>query len=273
VLPSGPDIVAFTASPPSVDQGAASLLSWDTTDAVSASVDPDVGAVDVDGSATVTPGATTTYTLTAVNAEGIPSTATVTVTVQAPPSLTLVEPVAGDVWYVGTTRHVRYAGYRVEEVLGFYTTDGSTWHDLFHAYVNQVGWQDHAWTVPDEPTAACTIRVQDYMATLAAEETIEIRRIDDGDGDGMDDDWETVTFGDLTHDATSDEDGDGITDYDEFMAGSDPLVAAPGGYAGGGVLSCAAGEAREGAAALSILLLACCLVVATGGAREKTTDG
>ncbi len=46
----------------------------------------------------------------------------------------------------------------------------------------------------------------------------------DSDDDGIDDAWETSNFGDLTtaH-ATSDNDGDGMTDLDEFASNTNPL--------------------------------------------------
>jgi hypothetical protein len=42
------------------------------------------------------------------------------------------------------------------------------------------------------------------------------------DGDGMDDDWEMAHFGTLDRDGTGDFDGDGHTDLEEFLAGTDP---------------------------------------------------
>jgi hypothetical protein len=44
----------------------------------------------------------------------------------------------------------------------------------------------------------------------------------DGDGDGMDDDWETDHFGDLTRDGSGDADGDGQSDRNEYLAGTGP---------------------------------------------------
>jgi hypothetical protein len=44
----------------------------------------------------------------------------------------------------------------------------------------------------------------------------------DTDGDGMDDTWEIANFGDLSRDGTGDFDGDGLTDLEEFLYGTDP---------------------------------------------------
>ncbi len=49
----------------------------------------------------------------------------------------------------------------------------------------------------------------------------------DADGDGIPDDWEIVNFGDTTScDASSDFDGDGMSDLHEWMAGTSPTDAA-----------------------------------------------
>jgi Tol biopolymer transport system component len=44
----------------------------------------------------------------------------------------------------------------------------------------------------------------------------------DSDNDGMSDDWELAYFGTLDRDGTRDFDADGATDYQEFIAGTDP---------------------------------------------------
>ncbi len=52
-----------------------------------------------------------------------------------------------------------------------------------------------------------------------------LTRMLDADFDGMDDDWETATFGNLSRDGTDDTDGDGLTDLDEFRHGTNPQIA------------------------------------------------
>lgn len=44
----------------------------------------------------------------------------------------------------------------------------------------------------------------------------------DSDNDGMDDDWEMAYFGNLSRDGSGDFDGDGTTDLQEFLAGTNP---------------------------------------------------
>lgn len=48
----------------------------------------------------------------------------------------------------------------------------------------------------------------------------------DYDGDGLDDEWEWGQFGTMLRDGTSDYDSDGMTDMDEYIAGTDPRDSA-----------------------------------------------
>jgi hypothetical protein len=81
-IPSGPapQITSFTASASTVSSGTPVTLSWQVTGASLVVVTPQVGAVR-GSSVSVTPTATTTYTLYTINAFNS-TTATVTVTVQ-----------------------------------------------------------------------------------------------------------------------------------------------------------------------------------------------
>jgi hypothetical protein len=61
---------------------------------------------------------------------------------------------------------------------------------------------------------------------LAFVQTIKLEPGADTDGDGLPDAWELEHFGDLvTADGTSDYDGDGATDLQEYLAGTDPRQA------------------------------------------------
>ncbi len=72
----------FTANPNTINQGASSTLSWNTTNCTSVSINQGIGNVSVDGTRTVTPGVTTTYILTATGRNSTLDTRSVTVTVK-----------------------------------------------------------------------------------------------------------------------------------------------------------------------------------------------
>ncbi len=80
VLPRGPRVYSFTASPSQILLAQSTTLSWAVSNATSVIIDQGIGLVSATNSITLTPTATTTYTLTATNANG-PRTVTVTVTV------------------------------------------------------------------------------------------------------------------------------------------------------------------------------------------------
>jgi peptidoglycan-associated lipoprotein len=78
--------VTFSASPTAINKGESAKLSWTTTDANNVSISPEVGAVTLQGSTTVTPADSTNYTITASGPGGSSdATARVTVNVPAPP--------------------------------------------------------------------------------------------------------------------------------------------------------------------------------------------
>ena len=72
-----PEILSFTATPPTIRAGQPVTLSWSTIAATTVTIDNGVGTMPASGSVTITPGATTTYTLSAMQ-----GTATATASVQ-----------------------------------------------------------------------------------------------------------------------------------------------------------------------------------------------
>jgi peptidoglycan-associated lipoprotein len=62
--------VTINADRTSINQGESVKLTWTTTDATNVSIAPEVGAVTPQGSTTVTPNESTTYTITASSAGG-----------------------------------------------------------------------------------------------------------------------------------------------------------------------------------------------------------
>lgn len=82
--PAAKPTVTFSADRSSINKGESAKLSWTTTDASNASISPEVGAVTLQGSTTVTPADSTTYTLTA-SGPGGSTDATTRITVNVPP--------------------------------------------------------------------------------------------------------------------------------------------------------------------------------------------
>jgi len=82
----------LTADKTTVNPGESLRLSWTTTDAQNVSIAPEVGAVTPQGSTTVTPGASTTYTITA-SGPGGNADASVRISVNTPTTTTTAAPV------------------------------------------------------------------------------------------------------------------------------------------------------------------------------------
>lgn len=95
--PSSPVISSFTSSPSSITSGGSSNLSWNVSGVISISISGGVGSVTpvTSGSTTVSPSVTTSYTLTATNAQGS-VTAQTTVTVSVGGSTYYISPSGSD---------------------------------------------------------------------------------------------------------------------------------------------------------------------------------
>jgi hypothetical protein len=80
-----PTINSFTATPATIHVGESATLAWNVSEATSMTIDNGVGTVTgATGTKTVSPTATTAYTLTATNSDGT-KTSTATVTIQPVP--------------------------------------------------------------------------------------------------------------------------------------------------------------------------------------------
>jgi peptidoglycan-associated lipoprotein len=88
---------SLTADRESITKGESVKLSWTTTDATNVSIAPEVGAVTPQGSTTVSPADSTTYTLTASGAGGN-AEATVRISVSAPAPVAVAAPSLDDMF-------------------------------------------------------------------------------------------------------------------------------------------------------------------------------
>src|SRR5574341_1194058 len=92
VCPGPPVITSFTASPNPITAGGSTTLSWGAVNnATSATIDHGIGGIATPGSTSVSPGSTTTYTLTATGCGGVAtSQVTVTVNPALPPPVAVI---------------------------------------------------------------------------------------------------------------------------------------------------------------------------------------
>jgi len=100
-----PTISSFAASPPSINQGQQTTLSWNVSGATTVTIQPDIGGVVQTGSLTLTPNASVSYTLTANNEAGSSTSSTnvnVTPVVAGKPDLVITDIylMASQVYYV-----------------------------------------------------------------------------------------------------------------------------------------------------------------------------
>ncbi len=65
-----PPLISFNASPATISAGGSSTLAWNVSGASSVSISPGIGTVAASGTRAVSPGSTTTYTLTAGYSRG-----------------------------------------------------------------------------------------------------------------------------------------------------------------------------------------------------------
>ena len=85
--------------------------------------------------------------------------------------------------------------------------------------------------------------------------TFSVTRIADADGDRMDDDWEVSRLGGtgVSNGGSTDTDGDGVPDLEEFWNGTDPAGGGGGRFSSTGCAAGASGAAAPVLAALAFL--------------------
>jgi len=171
-----------------------------------------------------------TYVLRLTASDGALSSydeVTVTVTEVTGPSITLIAPNGGEVWYVGTTRYVRWESFNLPHASIYYSTDGGVTLSAIAFSVDSTSpyWLNYPWQIPNQPSTQCLVKISGYFgeAPTQSASMFEIRAMTDSDQDGMDDNWERSAFGDLSHNGSADSDGDGLTDKREFDAGTSPV--------------------------------------------------
>jgi hypothetical protein len=118
-----PVINSFTANPSYIQPGQAVVLTWNVSDADTVKISPAVGQVPSSGSYNVTPGYTTTYTLTATNEDGGVS-ANTAVTV-APYSSSFNTSSGSEIASAGSAGNADNAGKSSILTLGFGGDNGS----------------------------------------------------------------------------------------------------------------------------------------------------
>jgi len=79
--------------------------------------------------------------------------------------LRLLSPLGDEAWEVGTTQQIRWSATTVNDVsLAYSTDDGQTWTSISQTVDRSSDqWASFDWVVPNEPSTACLIRVEDYF--------------------------------------------------------------------------------------------------------------
>ncbi len=235
-------VVTISASPIIVPQGGSTTLTWTSQNGTGASIDNGVGPVPLSGTIQLTPGGTTTYTLTVTgpggsahasalvgdgsdtDLDGIPDAWETTYGLDPTDAQDAGLDGDGDLmtngaeYLAGTDPHA----YDNQDLIlsaalsGNYTSGGKI------IISPQSGQQT---IIPSGAshtlTANCSISLLPELLISQGSQVV----IRGGDCDQLPDAWEIANFDTLEHGNDSDPDNDGLTNYQEYQINSDPLVA------------------------------------------------
>ncbi len=237
VIPPAPTL-SMSVTPSNIVAGEASRLSWNTTNATRCTAYGgwgDDGLKPVGGSQLVYPSSTTSYVL---SCEGTAGSVVRDVSVSVTPHTLIITN-----WTSGSPNPVD-SGNIVN--LSATATDSLQSHSVSYSWSAQcIGLgssgsfsnpnvQNPTWTAPQNTTGTqqnCSISVRasdgsgglEQVAVYIQKVGNDIVLTNDTDSDGLPDDWETTSFGNLAiADSTTDSDNDGLLDVDEYRYGTNP---------------------------------------------------
>ncbi|MFP6873784.1 MAG: lamin tail domain-containing protein, partial [Verrucomicrobiales bacterium] len=163
-VPGAPPVISsFLASPPFIDSGQSTTLSWDVTNAEVLNITPGIGAVaNPHGSLTVSPVETTTYTLSATAEDGAQASAQITVGV----GVELLQPLLNEFLADNYSGLADSAGDR-EDWIEIHNPNAFT--------IDLAGWsltdnpaRPEKWTFP----ALTTLEAKGYLVAFASEKNL-----------------------------------------------------------------------------------------------------
>ena len=170
--------------------------------------------------------ATITITLTG---DGGTDSQTHTVVAATEPFVTVLSPNGGEFLTPGQTCTIAWDSQLVENVTIYFSPTGGEPWDVVEMSIMDTDARFGAcpWTVPDVVSSNCVIAVADYSGNPVDTSDAPFTISADSDGDGIADAWELQYVADVADCGPDDDpDGDGYTNLDEFLGGTDPLDAA-----------------------------------------------